>query len=68
MRPQRLSLLDPLEEVHVDLIGPWKVEINNNIELEFLVLTCIDSVSNLTELARINDKTLAHVSKVFNNI
>ena len=52
----------------MDLFGPWKVKINDNIELEFLALTYIDPVSNLIELGRINDKTSSHVSQMFNNI
>ena len=68
MLPQRLAPIAPWGKVHVDLIGPWKVRINNNIELEFLALTCIDPLLNLTELARVNNKTSAHVSLMFNNI
>ena len=38
----------PREEVILDLIGPWKVI--NGRQIEFNVLTCIDTVSNLVEL------------------
>ena len=52
----------------MDLIGLWKVAINDNIELKILALTCIDPVLNITELARINNKTSKHASQIFNNI
>ena len=58
--PEREAILAPWEEVHVDLVGPWKVQVDNT-ELEFKALTCIDPVTNLTELIRINNKTSAHV-------
>ena len=45
----------PWEEVHVDLIGPWTVPING-MEVEFNALTCIDPVTNLVKIARINTK------------
>jgi hypothetical protein len=46
----------PWDEVTIDLIGPWTIEINNQ-KYEFNALTCIDPVSNLVELIRINNKT-----------
>ena len=48
----------------VDLIGPWNISIHGQ-ELVFHALTCIDPVTNLTELVRINNKTAAHVGNAF---
>jgi len=65
--PERHADLVPWFSVAVDLIGPWKIMVNG-IEIEFNALTCIDPVTNLTELARIENKTSAHVSNVFENL
>jgi hypothetical protein len=54
------------DEVAVDLIGPWAITINHQ-ELIFNALTCIDPVTNLTELVRIANKTSAHVAMRFEN-
>ena len=54
----------PWQDVAIDLIGPWKVPINNRM-YEFNALTCIDPVTNLTELVRIDKKTAEHVRTKF---
>ena len=41
--------LAPWDEVVVDLIGPWKLHVHGQ-DLIFNALTCIDPVTNLTEL------------------
>jgi hypothetical protein len=46
----------PWEEVAINLIGPWKVKVNNK-KVEFNVLMCIDTASNLVESIRIDNKT-----------
>jgi len=56
----------PWEEVHADLIGPWKIEISGQ-EVEFNALTCIDPVTNLVELIRVQNKTADHVQQQFQN-
>ena len=43
--PKNVQHLEPWDEVHVDMIGPWKVTIN-----QFKAVTCIDSVVNLPEV------------------
>jgi len=48
----------------VDLIGPWKIPIQNKV-YEFNALTSIDPVTNLTELVRIENKTSEHVRMKF---
>lgn len=62
--PPREVPMAPWEEVHIDLIGPWKVRVNDQ-EVEFNALTCIDPVTNLVELVRIDNKTSAHISNKF---
>jgi hypothetical protein len=54
----------PWQDVAVDLIGPWKIPINNRT-YEFNALTCIDMVTNLTGLVRIDNKKSAHVREKF---
>lgn len=58
--------MNPWEEVHIDLIGPWKVKVANQ-DVEYLALTCIDPVTNLVELIRIENKTAEHVAQQFAN-
>ena len=50
----------------MDLIGPWKINVDGQ-ELTFLALTCIDLVTNLCELAWINDHSSAHMAMHFEN-
>ena len=64
--PPREAPLLPWEEVAVDLVGPWPVEVNGR-ELLFHALTCIDPVTNLVELVRIQNKTAAYVGMKFEN-
>jgi hypothetical protein len=40
----------------VDLIGPWIVQVRGNA-FEFSTLTAIDTVTNLVELIRVDNKT-----------
>ena len=64
--PPQNANVAPWNEVYVDLIGPWKIRTGNN-ECIFNVLTCIDPVTNLVELIRINDKSSPHISNQFEN-
>ena len=64
--PPRHAPLIPWNEVAVDLIGPWGVKIQNE-EVEFNALTCIDPVTNLVEIIRINNRTAIHVAQQFEN-
>ena len=48
----------------VDLIGPWKIAVNNE-DVYFNALTCIDPVTNLVEIIRIENKTANHVARKF---
>lgn len=56
----------PWREVAVDLIGPWTLNIRG-IETSFRALTIIDTVTNLVELVRLDNKTSAHVALCFEN-
>jgi hypothetical protein len=47
--PPREAPLLPWDEVAVDLIDPWKVEVQGQ-EIEFNALTSIDPVTNLVEM------------------
>ncbi len=49
----------------MDLIGPWKITTGTNRTYEFLALTCIDRVTGLAELIRIDNKESAHVADKF---
>jgi transposase InsO family protein len=64
--PPRTAPLAPWEEVAVDLIGPWTIKVHEQ-ELVFRALTCIDNVTNLTELSLIQNKSSAHVAMKFEN-
>ena len=64
--PLQNANVAPWNKVCVDLIGPWKIRTGNNKYI-FNALTCIDPVTNLVELIRINDKSSPHVSNQFKN-
>ena len=62
--PKDISHLNPWDEVYVDMIGPWKIEINQN-EYNFRALTCIDSIINLPEIILVNEATSQTVANAF---
>ena len=62
--PERECRSEPFEEVAVDLIGPWKISIRGK-EYEFNALTSIDTVTNLVEIIRVENKTSHHVKTKF---
>ena len=62
--PEREMRIAPWEEVAIDLIGPWTINVRGKA-CEFNALTCIDTVSNLVELIRIDNKTSDHVRNKF---
>lgn len=66
--PPRQAQVAPWYEVAVDLIGPWKISAPGlEEELVFHALTTIDTVTNLPEIIRINNKTSRHVAQQFEN-
>ncbi len=52
----------PWEEITIDLIGPWAIEIPCIGELSISALTAIDTATGLAELVCIDNKTLAHIA------
>ena len=57
----------PWDEVIVDLIGPWRIEVQGR-EFIFNTLTYIDSVLNLVKIVRINNKSSQHIPDQFSNV
>ena len=64
--PKRVKNIQPWEEVHVDMIGPWRITINA-FEYEFRALTCIDSVIGLPEIIPVENATSSVVVQAFEN-
>jgi hypothetical protein len=62
--PERELRSVPFKECAVDLIGPWTIQVCNK-PYEFNALTVINTVSNLVELVRIDEKTSAHVARKY---
>ena len=46
--------LVPWDEVHIDYIGPWTITAADGAEYEFNALTCIDPITNLVDIIRLN--------------
>ncbi len=65
--PPREAALIPWEEVALDLIGPWKVTVENE-SYEFYALTCIDPVTNYPDAIPLRNKTASHVGMQFENM
>jgi len=62
--PEREVQSIPFEECAVDLIGPWIIQVCGN-PYEFSALTAIDTVTNLVELVRIDDKTPDNIARKY---
>ena len=62
--PERDVHGQPFNDVAVDLIGPWNIELGGQT-YEFNALTCIDPVTNLVELTRIERKTSRNITRKF---
>ena len=58
--------VEPWEEVHVDMIGSWRVTINQ-FEYEFRALTCVESFIGLPEVIPVDNATSLVVAQAFNN-
>ncbi len=58
--PKREVWIAPWEEVAINLIGPWKVNVNGQ-QVELNALICIDMTLNLVKLIRIDNKTAEHI-------
>ena len=64
--PPRTATMIPFQTVCVDLIGPWKIDVNHQ-EIIFNALTIIDPDTNLADATRIINKTSRHVAMHFEN-
>jgi hypothetical protein len=65
--PPREDILVLFEEVAVNLVGPWSIDINRNM-LNILALTIIDIATTLSEvIIHIEDKSSQHISNLFKN-
>ena len=62
--PEREVRSVPFEEVAVDLIGPWTLQIRGK-PYTFSALTVIDTVTALVELIRIDSKDSHHIATKF---
>jgi hypothetical protein len=58
--PKQEVRIAPWEEVAINLIGPWKVEVTGQ-QVEFNALICIDTASNLVKLICVDNKTAEHI-------
>ena len=59
--PPRDASLVPWEEIHVDLIGPWRFRFKERL-LKLHALTILDPVTLLLEVAAIERATASHVA------
>jgi hypothetical protein len=59
--------ITPWDDVAVDCIGPWKIEINGQM-IEFNALTCVDPVTCFPEAFRINNRTSTHTGMKLENL
>ena len=64
--PKQVKHLSPWEEISVDMIGPWKVTINN-FEYQFRDRTCIDTIIGLPEIVPVENATSRTVASAFEN-
>jgi transposase InsO family protein len=60
--PPRNDVSVPWEEIAIDLIGPWTIQIPYVGELQISALTAIDTATGLAELTRIDNKTAPHIA------
>lgn len=54
------------DKMVVDLIGPWKIKVNNQTFV-FNALTCVNHVTNLVKIIRIQNKRSRHIGQQFKN-
>lgn len=66
LAPQ-LQVSVPFEEVAVDLIGPWTVDVPNFGTIEFNALTYICTFSTMVEITRIDNKESQYIAMKFEN-
>ena len=64
--PPSEAQLAPWQEIAVDLIGPWSINVNE-VNLILNALSIINTVTNLAKLIRISSRSAAHVSLQLEN-
>ena len=64
LAPKELQDMNPWDQVDVDLIGPWKVDIQG-LELSFRALTCIDPIISISEIIPIENATSLVITVAF---
>jgi transposase InsO family protein len=62
--PEQEIHLIPFEECATDLTGPWTIQVPGN-PYKFKVLTVIDTVTNLVELIKMDNKRSKTVARKF---
>jgi len=62
--PERAVRSIPFKECTVDLIGPWVVQVCGD-PYEFSALTSIDTITNLVELCRVDNKYSVTVARKY---
>ena len=62
--PKQVKHSSLWEEISVDMIGPWKITINN-FEYQFRALTCIDTVIELPEIVPVKNATSRAIASAF---
>ena len=65
--PEQEVRSEPFEEVLVDLIGPWNITVCCKND-KFNALTSFDTVTNLVEIVRIEQKTSHHIKQTLHHI
>ena len=65
--PMKQPEMNPWEEVQVDLIGPWVFKFGK-WEVSVNAITAIDPFIGICEIARLKNKTCAHVATKFYQI
>ena len=65
--PPRQDVGLPWEEVAVDLIGPWRINVPDGT-VEFFALTIIDTTTTLSKIVWIENKSSQHVAMQFENV
>jgi hypothetical protein len=65
--PIRQVTMQPWSNIAVDLIGPWKITINN-IQFQLRALTAIDTDTNLADACLIDHNNSGHIAMKFHNL
>jgi hypothetical protein len=68
MLAPRDAIVSPWQEVHIDMIGPWRIRLNK-VDITVSALTAIDPVTNLLEIVRTKHPiTAAEAFRAFENL